>query len=72
MAAITIPAPGTKYGPCEEPCSHTDCAESRRMAAIVCRFCDGPIGFEKRLYNDGPSGSYELVHAVCLEESVGA
>ena len=71
MAAITVPAPGTKYGPCGEPCSHRDCAESRRMAAVVCRFCDESIGYERRFYNEGAPGSYDLVHAVCLEESVG-
>ncbi len=70
MAAITVPAPGTEYGPCEEPCAHRDCAESRHMAAAICRFCERPIGYETRLYNDGASGSYDLVHALCLEESV--
>ena len=72
MAATSIPAPGTDYGPCEAARAHRDCAGSRRMAAVVCPFCEKPIGYETRLYNEGAPGSYELAHALCLEESVGS
>lgn len=68
MAASTLPAPGTEYGPCAEPCSHTDCAHSRRMAAAVCPFCDEAIGYGRRFYNEGDPGGFDLVHALCLED----
>ena len=34
MAAIIWPdySPGSTLGPCKEPCSHTDCAETRQLA----------------------------------------
>jgi hypothetical protein len=70
VAATSIPAPGTELGPCEGSCAHRDCEESRRMAAAVRRFCERPIGYGTRLYNEGAFGSYDLVHALCLEESV--
>ena len=70
MAASTLPAPGTQYGPCAEPCSHTDCAHTRRMAAAVCPFCDEAIGYDRRFYNDGGAslGGFDLVHALCAED----
>ena len=68
MAASFLSAPGTEYGPCVEPCAHTDCAHTRRMAAALCPFCDEPIGYERRYYNDGEPGGLDLVHAVCLED----
>lgn len=32
-----------------------------KLAAVVCRFCDEHIGYERRFYNEGASGSYDLV-----------
>lgn len=69
MAALTLPRPGTEFGPCEDHfCGHSDCEETRRMAFEVCRFCDRYISYGKRFYND-PSPRYDgaLVHADCLE-----
>lgn len=36
MAASTLPAPGTRFGPCEPQCSHIDCEATRKMAAAIC------------------------------------
>jgi len=64
MAAGILPKPGMKLGPCRKPCSHRDCAESRRMAATICRFCGLAVGYNTRFYNaDG------LCHADCLEDA---
>jgi hypothetical protein len=65
MATGTLPRPGTKYGPCEPSCSHTDCAATRRMAETVCTFGDGPIGYDRAFYQTD-SG---LAHAYCEEGS---
>lgn len=76
MAAGTLAAPATEYGPCEGSCSHTDCAATRRMASTDCRLCGKPIGYETRFYDETPAGPWpppaerELVHAACLEESL--
>lgn len=77
MAAMRLPKPGTKLGPCKGGCNHRDCAETRRMAEAVCRICRKPIGYEVRLYGDPhryvegyPGSGY--VHAVCLEEEYEA
>lgn len=57
MSAIRIPKPGSEFGPCETPCSHTDCGASRREAAALCTICGKPIGFDVLHYNDGPGQS---------------
>jgi hypothetical protein len=64
MAASALASPGTVAGPCNGPCSHRDCAETRRMADANCVICLHPIGFNRRFYilGEGP------VHASCLEE----
>jgi hypothetical protein len=68
MAAATLPAPGTEFGPCpsDPGCAHTDCAASRTQAATPCGICGAPIGYDVRFYNDDERG---LVHALCLEAS---
>ena len=67
MAASTLPVPGTRLGPCLDPCKHTDCAETVAMALSVCPFCDEAINYGRRFYNDREHG---LCHAVCLEDSL--
>lgn len=68
MAAGTWPRPGTKYGPCAEPCEHIDCAATRRDAESLCRLCSQPIGYEVRFYRDPEAGAMlTYVHAACLE-----
>lgn len=66
MAAGTLPAIGTKYGPCKEPCEHRDCAMTRKMAAMTCHHCDKVIGYETLFYEDGQ----DLVHALCEETAI--
>jgi len=64
MAAGILSAPGTEYGPCEDvDCGHTDCAATRAQAASLCRYCDKPIGYETRFYNEDQG----CVHALCAE-----
>ena len=66
MAAGSIPAPGTKYGPCKNICAHLDCTSNRVIATSVCSYCSKAIGYEKNFYRDG--GGY--AHAVCLETAI--
>lgn len=66
MAALALSKPGKKDGPCESECQHRDCAERRARAAKVCHFCQKPIGFARRFYND-PDNTEGLVHADCLD-----
>jgi hypothetical protein len=53
MAAAALPAPGTEYGPCVEPCEHSDCASTRELAATPCVECHEPIGYDDRFYQLG-------------------
>lgn len=66
MAAGSLPAPGTRYGPCEPDCHHTDCALTRQMAAEACIYCGAPIGYETPFYRDEER---RPAHAVCLEDA---
>jgi hypothetical protein len=72
MASGTLAAPGTKYGPCEGACEHRDCSHARQMAAVVCRICEQPIGFEKMFYDEHLHGKLcvDLVHAFCAEGEI--
>lgn len=63
MSAVSMPAPGTELGPCADPCPHTDCADSRRMADAACHLCLESIGYERRFCADE---SGRLVHLACL------
>jgi hypothetical protein len=74
MAAGVLQAPGSEYGPCEQACSHIDCAETRRIAASRCRLCATPIEYERRFYVDTVQGVGEptyYIHASCAERSEG-
>ncbi len=78
MAAGTLAKPTahpTSYGPCLLKCNHTDCAATRKIAASICKFCEGPIAYEIRFYRD-PDNDYSTpqdgivlayVHALCFE-----
>jgi len=50
MAAGSLPAIGTEYGPCEGVCCHSDCMETRRMAESRCSICNEKIGYETSFY----------------------
>jgi hypothetical protein len=64
MAAGYLPAPEPEgVGPCAGECAHTDCAATRRLAALICRHCDKPIGYEIAYYQNGDWT--ELEHALC-------
>lgn len=47
MAWIVLQKPGSKAGPCHDPCGHKDCTETRRDAEAPCAVCGKPIGFER-------------------------
>lgn len=62
MAAGTIPKPGSTYGPCLAcACAHVDCAETRRMAAVLCEVCRTPIGYGRQFYHHDDA----MAHAEC-------
>lgn len=67
MAPGKLAKPGTKYGPCAEPCNHRDCKITRRMAEMLCPHCSEPIGYEQFFYDDPDLG---LVHFSCMSEMV--
>ena len=77
MAWSTLAAPGKvldgeEVGPCVLPCTHRGCATTRALAAVVCRLCGGPIGYETRFYLDpqfeeGFAPFAHLVHARCID-----
>jgi hypothetical protein len=64
MAATVLPKPGSEFGPCAEPCQHTDCAETRRQAATICDLCPEPIGYDRRFYQK--DSWTVLTHQICL------
>jgi hypothetical protein len=66
MAAGRLPKPGTEHGPCPSPCKHTDCEQTRDMAALLCRVCEEPIGYDRRFYIEPDTKRY--VHALCVED----
>lgn len=68
MAAIQIPAPGTEYGPCVDPCEHRDCAAARRDAARPCRVCGKPIGYG---VDCGADDDGNWAHWMCLLMQAG-
>lgn len=67
MAVGVLPEPGTKFGPCVPECSHRDCAQTRMIAASLCRMCDEAIGYEKGFFRDDAEGA-KWIHAVCAED----
>jgi hypothetical protein len=69
MAAGSLAAPGTTYGPCAEPCEHRDCALTRTSAATPCVYeqCGEPIGYD-RLFFQTDVG---LAHADCVYDEMG-
>ena len=71
MAATTLPAVGSQLGPCQTACNHTDCAETRRMAAESCAVCGKTIGYETRFY-ETPNRPHRptLSHAACRESKI--
>lgn len=68
MAAATMGAPGTDFGPCAGDCEHTDCAIMRSRAAEPCTMCGKPIGYETRYYSDERMNDFMgFAHARCVE-----
>ena len=81
MAAGTLPKPGTQYGPCETPCEHADCVDTRAMAASLCHWCQQSIGYDTRFYKTQAffagtppvdATRLGLAHAVCEEAALEA
>ena len=67
MTAGTLPAPGSRLGPCTTPCLHADCIQTRRMSERLCAFCELAIGYDVP-FHQGPDRT--LVHAICAEQAV--
>jgi hypothetical protein len=71
MAAGYLPEPGSEWGPCVDPCSHSDCALTRADAQRSCRICAESIGYDRGYYREGNRDTgWILVHAVCALEEV--
>lgn len=73
MAALVLPKPGTKLGPCKGGCEHKDCRQTIMDAQSVCWFCLKPIGYNRLYYRsqtiDNRASGY-LAHAGCMETAV--
>ena len=67
MTSVFLAEPGSEYGPCVDPCGHSDCRATRETAAWVCSYCNEPIGYGRHFYSDDPEG---WIHAVCLEQQI--
>ena len=66
MAAISLPLPGSEYGPCEdESCGHRDCEATRKMAAQPCDICGQSMG-TRMFFANTTWTVYE--HATCTRE----
>jgi hypothetical protein len=73
VSAGVLSSPGSKAGPCVDTCGHRDCAQTRAMAGAICKYCDGPIGYNVRFYEvfrsaDGKDRDY--AHATCHEAAI--
>jgi hypothetical protein len=68
MAAGMLGKPGSTAGPCKGKCKHRDCAETRRMLASVCPFCNKAIGPDTPFYR--ARLSEDLAHERCMESAV--
>ena len=66
MAASILANPGTKYGPCDAECEHTDCIQTRKMAQVICTYCGKEIGYGTCFYHELDG----LRHALCFEEAL--
>ena len=62
MAYATLPKPGSEYGPCLPTCSHSDCKQTRTMAATICHICNDPLGYAAPFQQDSKD---RLVHLHC-------
>jgi len=72
MAVGYLPEIGSEHGPCANDCEHTDCAETKRLLLMVCRWCDLAIGY-RGFFNDSLEGHpawSRIVHASCHEDSL--
>lgn len=63
MGSVALQSPGEKYGPCEDACTHEDCAETRAMSEKPCRICGEPIGYGNDFFQE--QDWKVLVHADC-------
>ena len=70
MAAGMLSEPGSKYGPCEGKCHHSDCAETRRMAKSKCFVCGKPIGYGVPFFRVGKVENGVLEHAECAWDEI--
>lgn len=61
MAWSTVPAEGSQYGPCVEPCQHRDCAQHRADAQVICSYCHKAVGTDTPVY----SGRFGMIAANC-------
>lgn len=66
MTAMTVLAPGTErteHGPCDDACTHADCAFDRETAETPCQMCKKPIGYDTPFYWHDPG----FVHKDCFK-----
>ncbi len=79
MAATSIAAPGTEFGPCLDVyCGHPGCNANRAAATCICRICNDPVGYDVRMYDEwrdqpnanGTNRHDFFIHALCYELKV--
>lgn len=67
MAYAITPIPGGEFL-CGDDCHHTDCKANRETIAAVCRYCNEPIGPDRRYNHESSQPQDAFVHWGCLHE----
>ena len=66
MGWYTMAAIGSEYGPCVEPCKHTDCAKNREDLLKTCEICGEIIGADVPMYFVGHAKEGKVEHLRCV------
>ena len=59
--------PGTRFGPCAEPCAHIDCSKIREADFARCAGCGEDLKAGDRYYFTGDPSNRRPIHAEELE-----
>lgn len=51
MGYWIISKPGSKFGPCKDPCDHLDCKDNRDMINSECELCKKKLEYEEKFFS---------------------